>query len=188
VALDRRRGFGWTAVVFAAAVFLYYLSRWFDLGFISRLYDKIENVMIRKSTADRIYDSAAERLARKFTKKQIAVLAELMVEQSKYETANYTSNVLRNNQNAFGYKYFKGSLYQKGAGTISPEMNQYGKYDDVADSSREVADWLVRRYADFATVITEEQYAAALKKNQYFGQSAYLYAKGLLVYEPKQTV
>lgn len=171
------------AVVIATAI-LYRLLRAFDLGdSINIATDKIANMFLPNTTQSRIYDAALQRLKTKFDAKQAENLAQKMVSQSCYETAiggvPYRSNVLQNNLNAFGYKYYKGSKYQTGIGTISPELNSYAKYKDVADSAREVADWIGRRKADFINVKNLEQYAEALKKNNYYGQSATLYALGI---------
>lgn len=138
----------------------------------------------------RIYAAALERLERKFPQGQARLLASLMVAQSKYETANYTSNVFKKNNNAFGYKYYKGSLYQNGFGLVAPSKDaqgnpdggSYAKYSDVADSAREVADWIGRRKESFINVSNPLTFAAALKNNDYFGQTAYQYYQGVQKY------
>lgn len=172
-------------LVVILAAFFYKIIRSLDPGdTISRVFDKISNMFLPGTTQQRIYDAALQRLQTKFDDSQAKILAGLMVAQSCYETAvggqPYKSNVLQNNLNAFGYKYYPKSIYQIGKGSISPELNAYARYNDVADSAREVADWIGRRKADFNKVKEYEGYALALKKNNYFGQDAQAYAKGVL--------
>lgn len=132
-----------------------------------RTNDKITDMFTPKTdTETLIYKAAIERLLRKFTEAQSKLLAGFMVAQSKHETANYTSPVFKHNNNAFGYKYYKGSLYQIGRGTGSPEGNAYAKYKNVQDSAREVADWIGRGQTAFASVNTITDFATALKKGR----------------------
>lgn len=153
-------------------VFLFitmYLLRRFT-GLVDWLFDPIQNKFTMSTeTQKRIYDAAIPRLIRNFTKEQAEQLAKFMVAQAAHETGNFRSNVFRNNLNAFGYKRFVRSPYQKKEnGFMSPEGNNYASYNDVADSSREIADWLGRRKADFTIVKTATEYAAALKKHKFF--------------------
>lgn len=132
-----------------------------------RTNDKIDDMFTPKTNTETlIYKAAIERLLRKFTEAQSKLLAGFMVAQSKHETANYTSNVFKNNNNAFGYKYYKGSLYQLSAGTGSPEGNAYAKYRNVQDSAREVADWIGRGQTAFSAVKTIADFATALKNGR----------------------
>ena len=103
-----------------------------------------------------------------------------MIAQAIHETGNFTSNVFRNNLNAFGYKRFARSPYQVKDGFKSPEGNNYAAYNDVADSSREVADWIGRRKTKgFATVKTPVEFAKRLKENAYFTDREDVYANAL---------
>ena len=60
------------------------------------------------------------------------IAAKLIVAQARFESADYTSNVFKKNNNTSGVKY----IGQKNAtqGTLSPEGNYYAKYDTVQDS------------------------------------------------------
>lgn len=107
------------------------------------------------------------------------VLASLMVAQAKHETANFRSSVFRTNKNAFGYKYVKGAKWQVGSGKVSPEGNSYAQYESVYNSARDVAGWIKRRWKDFQNVKTPSEYASALKKNGYYGDTVTNYLKGL---------
>ncbi|UAY54789.1 glucosaminidase domain-containing protein [Arachidicoccus terrestris] len=130
-----------------------------------------------------IYDAALPRLKRHFSDSQSKRLASFMVAQSRYESANYTSHVFKANNNAFGYKYYGASDYQLGQGIISNEGNPYADYSTIDNSAEEVADWLGRRQSDFENVNTLLGYAEALKKNDYYGETAVQYAAGLAVYK-----
>lgn len=149
-------------------IIIYLLRRFTSL--MDWLFDSVQNRFTMSTVAQkRIYEAAIPRLIRNFTQEQAETLARLMVAQAAHETGNFTSNVYRNNLNAFGYKRFARSPYQKKQdGFRSPEGNNYASYADIADSSREVADWLGRRKADFRVVKNPNDYAAALKKHSFF--------------------
>lgn len=123
-----------------------------------------------------IYQAAMERLPRRFTPAQAQRLASLMLAQAKLETGNFTSNVFKTNKNAYGYKYYKGSIWQAGPGVMSPEGNTYANFRTVGDSAKEVADWLGRRAKNFNSVTTPEAYAQALKAAGYYGTTWQKYA------------
>ncbi len=163
------------AIVVTLAVLVIYRRTFLPV----RLNDKIDDLATtEKSVPVLIYNAAFERLQRHFTDDQSALLATLMVAQSKLETANYTSAVYLQNNNAFGYKYYADSIYQAGMGLAAPasENDNYGIYANVADSAREVADWIGRRSADFTNVTGVYDYAAALSNDKYFTEAADLYA------------
>jgi flagellum-specific peptidoglycan hydrolase FlgJ len=106
--------------------------------------------------------------------------AKLITAQSRHESGNYNSSVFNTNNNSFGYKYFKGSIYQlKGQGKKSPEGNSYAAYANIEDSTFEVCAWLKRRWNIFKNVSTPEQYATALKKAGYYGDPISVYSKGV---------
>lgn len=165
VSKARKAPLFWGAFIF---ITLYLLRRFTSL--VDWFFDPLQNrFTMSNKTQQRIYDAAIPRLVRNFTQLQSELLARLMVAQAAHETGNFTSNVFRNNLNAYGYKRFTRSPYQKKVdGFKSPEGNNYAAYNDVADSAREVADWLGRRKADFNKVTNGTQYAEALKKNGFF--------------------
>lgn len=118
-------------------------------------------------------------------------IANLIVGQARYETNDYTSNVFKTLNNAFGYKFVGQTKWPIGAGTGAPSKDAqgnadggtYAKYKNVADSTGEIVDWLKRRQKDgvlnLNTIQTPAQYATALKRAGYYGQSADTYAKGI---------
>jgi len=109
-------------------------------------------------------------------------LAKYMVAQSQHETANYTSNVFKKNNNAFGYKRYNGSAYQLGSGLRSTEGDSYAAYGSVQDSAYEIAAWLGRRKTAFVGVASVEQYVSAMKKAGYFGDKESNYLAGVKKY------
>jgi hypothetical protein len=94
-------------------------------------------------------------------------LAQLVVGQAQNESANFTSNVYLNSNNAFGYGY-SGSKYQVGS------FEGFAKYASLDDSAAEIVDYIYRRVADgsfpsdLTTIVTGAQYAALLSASGYF--------------------
>lgn len=133
------------------------------------------------ATENIIYTVALERLKQKGFS-NASFLAKAMVAQAKHETGNFTSNHFKNSNNAFGYSYYAGSIHQIGAGAVADNRQKVGKYASVADSTKEVVDWIGRRKSAFAGVLTLAQYATALKKNGYYGDTLTNYLKGLTAF------
>lgn len=104
-------------------------------------------------------------------------LAELMVAQAKHESAVYKSAVFQRCNNAYGYKYVGQSLAQ--SCSLSPEGDKYAGYKSVEDSAKEVARWIKRRWEQFESITTPEDYALVLERNGYFGDSLSVYQRAL---------
>lgn len=117
-----------------------------------------------------------------------SALASYMVAQSQHETGNYTSDVFKRNNNAFGYKYYPGSSYQLGSGKGSPEGDSYANYASVSDSALEVAAWIGRRKTQFINVKSVDEYVSVLKKDGYFGDSLSNYLSDVKKYLASFTV
>jgi hypothetical protein len=122
--------------------------------------------------------------------------ARYVVAQARLESANYTSNVFKNNNNLFGMSYAGQNLATKG--TIKPvnerdakcrktgicaNANYYAKYADVKDA---IIDRLVRYGGRTINQVTPkmlkdsttpEQYARLLKLRGYYTASQTQYAK-----------
>lgn len=106
-------------------------------------------------------------------------LSQFIVSQARHESADYTNNQTRTNNNPFGFKYSKNSPYAK-EGNISPEGDKYAKYDSVEDATK---DYVVRWYGkpskkingtrlqEFNKYKTVEEYARALKDYGYYADS-----------------
>jgi hypothetical protein len=123
-----------------------------------------------------IYDTA---IAQGFSPKA----AKLVVAQARFESADYTSNVFKNNNNTSGIKY----IGQPNAtqGSLSPEGNYYAHFNTIQDS---INDKIVRLYNITMKGVTPQQlinstdtteFANLLKQRGYYGSSAIEYANGL---------
>jgi flagellum-specific peptidoglycan hydrolase FlgJ len=135
------------------------------------------------STEDRIFNQAIKGTA--INPGLPPVLSSLLVAQSAHETGNFTSNLFKNFNNAFGYSYVPGGVYQKGAGTIADNGQPIAVYESIEDSTKEVIDWIYRRVkegkfpADLFTITTPEQYAQLLKASGFYADSLQNYTAGL---------
>lgn len=133
-----------------------------------------------------IYDTAKQQ---GFTESA----AKLVVAQGRYESADYSSNVFKKNNNLFGMKFAGQPLAKRGTPAPASERScnlqcdrdYYSAYDSPAKS---VEDLLTRNYKltrggvtfnDLATVKTPVEFAGKLKKRGYYGVTADQYARGL---------
>lgn len=140
------------------------------------------------STADqiavRIYNQA--RAGTPYNKGVPVDLANLLVSQSKHETNDYTSNLFKKYNNAFGYAYYGGSNYQTGAGSVADNGQPIAAYSSIEDSVQEIVDWIYRRVkdgkfpADLSVIKTPAQYASYLKNAGYYGDTLQNYLNGLV--------
>lgn len=101
----------------------------------------------------------------------------LMLAQSKHESTNYTSNVFRKNNNAFGMTYGGQVVLDKnGNNVVTKGSDQcdngctglYAKYPSVYYSAVDAARWLKRHIKNYREIKTVEEYATALKNNKYY--------------------
>jgi flagellum-specific peptidoglycan hydrolase FlgJ len=119
--------------------------------------------------------------------------AKLVVAQARHETGNYTSNVLKKNNNLFGMKFIGQPLATRG--TLAPPSERkcggkcntdyYSKYADVGDSAKD----LIQRNLQFTRKgVTFEQlknakdsteYATLLKQRGYYDATIPIYDRGL---------
>ena len=119
------------------------------------------------------------------------VSAKLIVAQARLESANYTSNVFKNNNNAFGMKFIGQKYATKGTPAPVNErvknpnanVNFYAKYNNVEDSAKDLIERLLNITRNGVTpemlkkATSPEEYAALQKKRGYFGGTAENYAK-----------
>lgn len=130
------------------------------------------------ATEQLIYTTAiSELMAVGFT--CVKPLALLVLAQSKHESGKYTSHLFLTYHNAFGYSYTRSSKYQVKAGSNADNGVPIGAYKNVADSTKEICDWLGRRKATFQNLTTPAEYAAALKACGYYGDTVANYLAGL---------
>jgi hypothetical protein len=134
--------------------------------------------------------------------------AKLIVAQARFESADYTSNVFKNNLNTSGMKYIGQPLATRG--TLAPynersdsckrggtcaNSDHYAKFKSVEDSAK---DKIERNYnktifgvppLELKKATTAEEFANVLKQRRYYGfhdfstpagkQEAQNYANGL---------
>ena len=124
--------------------------------------------------------------------------AKYIVAQARYESADYSSNVFRNNNNMYGMKYVSQQLATRG--TLAPlserslscrtknickNSDHYAKYINPADSAQDVINRLYQktmrgvRPAQLKTATSPEIFADLLKKRGYYGATVEQYARGL---------
>lgn len=108
-------------------------------------------------------------------------LANLLIAQAQLESGNFSSHIFLTCNNAFGYKYI-GQALANGPCGQSPSGNSYAHYNSLEDSTKEVADWILRRWDQFKSINNPFDYAKALKKNGYYGESLSNYASGLSLF------
>ena len=105
--------------------------------------------------------------------------AKLVVAQARFESADYTSNVFKNNNNTSGIKYIGSRQKNAQQGTLSPEGDYYAKFDTVQDG---INDKIVRLYNITMSGVTPQQlkdttnpdqFADLLKQRRYYGNTAY---------------
>jgi len=109
--------------------------------------------------------------------------AKLIAAQARFESADYSSNVFKLNNNTSGIKF----IGQPNAvrGTLSPEGDYYAHFDTIQDS---VNDKIVRIYNITMRGVTPKQlkdstdateFANLLKQRGYYTSPASEYASGL---------
>jgi uncharacterized FlgJ-related protein len=118
-----------------------------------------------------------------------STVANLLVAQARFESADYTSNVYKKNNNLFGYKFVgqagatRGSEAPKSEWPNANTKGYYAKYTSVENSANEVINWLFRRQQEGKFLVnqltTAGKYAAGLKAGNYYGSSAAEYGNGL---------
>jgi LPXTG-motif cell wall-anchored protein len=124
--------------------------------------------------------------------------AKLVVAQARFESADYSSNVFKNNLNTSGMKYIGQRLATRGS--LAPlnerskscqesrncvNSDHYAKFNSVADSARDKIERNFEKTMGGVTpqqlknAKTAEEFAALLKKRRYYGSSESEYARGL---------
>lgn len=99
-------------------------------------------------------------------------IAKYITAQAAFETANFTSQIYIENQNAFGMKY-AGQRLSIG------EKNGYAEYKDVKTSIDDFSVWYSKkRVLSISLIFTLEQYVDFLKKNDYFEVDKDVYLAG----------
>ena len=124
--------------------------------------------------------------------------AKLIVAQARFESADYSSNVFKNNLNTSGMKYIGQPLAQRGSiapasersakcktDNICVNSDYYAAFKSVGDSAR---DKIQRNFnitikgvtpQQLKAVQTPEEFARLLKQRGYYGDKESTYANGL---------
>jgi len=114
--------------------------------------------------------------------------AQLVLTQMMHESADFTSNVYKRNNNPMGMKVprLRKSPYILGAGTKAPTNEgptPYARFASLTDAVKDLFHWLRYNKIKFNEISTISQYVAALKSKSYFGNSdsgAKIYVAGLI--------
>lgn len=126
------------------------------------------------SIAKRIYNAALSAGVPK--DKAIWIVA-----QSGHETAYWTSNVFKQNNNGFGMKMpsQRNSPYILGPGTQPPAgegPTPYAKFASIENSTRDLVHWLNYHHINWNAIHTPGEYVSFLRsKNFFYGnEGAYI--------------
>lgn len=116
--------------------------------------------------------------------------AKLVAAQARVESAAYTSNLFKQNNNLFGVKFVGQPLATRGLlvppnerTSGDPNTNYYAKYKSPQDSAKDVIERLYQRTINGVTptqlhnVRTPEEFAELQRKRGYFGGSSENYAR-----------
>lgn len=109
--------------------------------------------------------------------------AKFVVAQARLESADYGSNVFKNNNNMYGMKYVGQSLAERGTAAPASERScnltcdrdYYAKYDTPVDSARDVLQRLYRitrsgvTFDQLANASTPAEFSQLLKQRGYYG-------------------
>jgi len=115
------------------------------------------------------------------------ISAKLIVAQARIESADYGSNVFKNNNNMFGMKYVGQPLAQRG--TLAPanerscnggcDGDYYSKYNSPADSAKDLVGRLYKKtrngigFNEIKNSTDSNDFAKKLKQRNYYGFGAY---------------
>jgi len=102
-----------------------------------------------------------------------------IIAQAKLESGNFTSRVFKTDNNYFGMKLpVKRPTVAAGPGLMSPEGNNYARYNSESDSVTDLLLWM--EYTKFPVAVdSPEQYTMELKSRNYFGSSESAYLKNI---------
>lgn len=125
------------------------------------------------------------------TKQGVPVsVAKNMAGQAAHETANFSSNVLKKNNNLFGMKLpsVRKSPFIQGAGTQPPAIEgstPYASYSSPENSVKDLIHWFQYQKINYDQVKTPEAYAAWLKSKGYYGPTAEFYGRQIRIFVDK---
>jgi hypothetical protein len=116
------------------------------------------------------------------------IASKLIVAQARLESANYGSNVFKNNNNMYGMKFVGQNLATRGTLAPSNERSEscknggtcvdrdfYAKYNNPTDSAKDVLQRLYKKtrngigFNELKDVKDAQEFANKLKTRNYFG-------------------
>lgn len=112
---------------------------------------------------------------------EYAALEQYIIAQAKHETANFTSNVYRVDNNMFGMKLALRRPQNAKKGLASPEpepYKYYARFESDSESMKDFIEWL--RFNRFPTnVANVDEYAQKMKDKGFYGDSVENYSRAL---------
>ncbi len=112
------------------------------------------------------------------------LLADNIFAQSKFETANFTSNIFLKYNNMFGMTHASHRYQLGSAATESPDGGYYQRYSSTTTSLRDYLIYL--DYVNFPNYrMSSEEFVTILKNKRYFTANLDLYIKGVNHYKYK---
>jgi flagellum-specific peptidoglycan hydrolase FlgJ len=112
------------------------------------------------------------------------VNAQILVDQARHESEDFTSHVFLANNNAFGLKVpsVRKSPYILKAGTAAPSnegSTPYAAYASLQDCVMDLLNWLEYNHVNWNEVADTDSYAAWIKSKGYYGDTESNYAAAL---------
>lgn len=135
------------------------------------MWKRIQKKIRQKKVND--FESALAYACYKLTGKEKSNTYLILRAQAKHETGNYTSELFTKANNAFGMKYYTGSIYQAG------NYNGYGyaRYNDYEACISDLIAWLTAK-GIYPEGLNLYIYVTALKAGRYFQDSILNYYIG----------
>lgn len=117
---------------------------------------------------------------------------KLIAAQAWHESGNFTSNVYKQNNNAFGMKMpsVRSKKYIAGPGTPAPSSEGggfYARYESLKNSVLDVISLYQYNKVDWSKVATPADFAAWLKLKGYYGDTQANYQNSLINYSAKMS-
>lgn len=140
------------------------------LGVAFLMLLKITSRLKKMSTINNIYkDVFLKLLAAGFTESQ----SKILVAQAAHETANFTSDIFRNNNNLFGMKF----PHVRDTLAIA-ERRGHAVYKDIDESIKDFAIYY-KNFAYLSTYSTVNAYIEAIAQKKYFEANIEEYKTGV---------
>jgi hypothetical protein len=103
---------------------------------------------------------------------------ELLVAQSKHESANYRNNLAKKHNNIFARHYHKADTFALGAGGQAEGHSRFARYKSIEYATLSQYYYLKRKNYSFEWN-TPKEFAIELKKKKYYEDDIYNYTNAL---------